>query len=670
MPTPLHILHLEDDPGDVRIIADLLRDAGLPADITVAGNRAELLTALAGGGFDLVLADYRLTGFNGLQALALWRERRPETPFLFVTGAMGEARAVESLKSGATDYILKDHLARLVPAVRRALKEAEESAGRLAAEGALRVETERRRILFEQLPEGIAVIDPQTARFVEFNTAAHQQLGYSQAEFAQLTVRDLEVKDAADAETLARVTGANQTGSVDFETLHRTRQGEIRNVHVTARLVIVQGRAVHQCVFRDITERKLVEIQLSQMAERKLLAARAGGVGIWDYDVVNNRLVWDDQMFALYGITQDQFSGTHAAWRAGLHPEDRQRCDQEVRMALQGERDYDTEFRVLWPDGTIRTLRGLGAVRRDAAGQPTQVIGTNWDVTAQKQAAEQLQQTNEELTTKGLELEAEVAVRRAAEQRALDLNDQLALRVTELGAVNAEIESFSYTVSHDLRAPLRQVVGFAHSLQKTAGDRLDPRAAEYIPLIQGAATRMGQLIDDLLEFSGLGRTAVHCGPVQLQSLAEQARQVLQPAMDGRIVRWKIGPLPEVQGDAAMLRQVLMNLLDNALKFTRPRAEAEIAVGCAITPHECIVSVADNGVGFDDRHAEQLFGVFQRLHGRDEFEGTGIGLASVRRIIQRHGGRTWAASRLGQGTTVFFALPANPTAPAARSVLPP
>ena len=268
-----------------------------------------------------------------------------------------------------------------------------------------------------------------------------------------------------------------------------------------------------------------------------------------------------------------------------------------------------------------------------------------------------------ELFRKGRALEAEVEVRRAAEQRVRDLNDQLALRVTELGAANAELESFSYTVSHDLRAPLRQVVGFANSLQKTAGDRLDPRADEYIPLIQDAATRMGHLIDDLLEFSGLGRGSVHYGPVQLQSLAEQACQVLQPAIAGRIVHWKIGPLPEVQGDAALLRQVLMNLLDNALKFTRPRAAAEIAVGCASTPHECIVSVADNGVGFDDQHAERLFGVFQRLHGRAEFEGTGIGLASVRRIIQRHGGRTWAASRLGHGTTVFFTLPADPTAPA-------
>ena len=267
MPTPLQILQLEDDPGDVRHIADLLRDANLSADITVAGSRAEFLTALARGGFDLVLADYQLPGFDGLQALALWRERRPDTPFLFVTGAMGEERAIESLKSGATDYILKENLARLVPAVRRALKEAEESARRLAAEGALRAETERRHILFEQLPDGILVIDPPTARFVEFNTAAHQQLGYSREEFARLTIHDVEAKET-DAETKARIAGLAMTGWMDFETLHRTRQGEIRNVQVTARLVNVQGRAVYQAVWRDITEAKQAEAALRLHGEQ------------------------------------------------------------------------------------------------------------------------------------------------------------------------------------------------------------------------------------------------------------------------------------------------------------------------------------------------------------------------------------------------------------------
>lgn len=261
-----------------------------------------------------------------------------------------------------------------------------------------------------------------------------------------------------------------------------------------------------------------------------------------------------------------------------------------------------------------------------------------------------------DLFRKSRALESEIAERRAAEQRVRDLNDQLAMRVTELGSANSELEAFSYSVSHDLRAPLRQVVGFANSLKKVAGDNLDARAAEYIPLIQDAATRMGRLIDDLLEFSRVGRTEMVQENVNPRTLLDQALQTLQPGAAGRRVEWQIGPLPEIRGDPAMLRQVWANLLDNALKFTRPRDCARIEVGCQSQPAEHIFFVRDNGVGFDASHANKLFGVFQRMHARDEFEGTGIGLASVRRIIARHGGRAWAESYPGKGTTVFFSLP--------------
>ncbi|MHB0957628.1 MAG: sensor histidine kinase [Pirellulaceae bacterium] len=261
-----------------------------------------------------------------------------------------------------------------------------------------------------------------------------------------------------------------------------------------------------------------------------------------------------------------------------------------------------------------------------------------------------------DLFCKSRALEAEVQERREAEQRIRELNQQLAHRVDELAAANAELEAFSYSVSHDLRAPLRQVVGFINLLTEAAEGQLDPRSAEYLPLIQDSVTRMGRLIDDLLEFSRIGRTELQASSVSLRSLLDQALQTLQPATEGRVIQWKIEPLPDVHGDATTLRQVLANLLDNALKFTRPRPAAHIEVGCLAQEDEDVVFVRDNGVGFDPRYANRLFGVFQRLHSREEFEGTGIGLASVRRIIHRHGGRTWAESALGRETTVYFSLP--------------
>jgi len=261
-----------------------------------------------------------------------------------------------------------------------------------------------------------------------------------------------------------------------------------------------------------------------------------------------------------------------------------------------------------------------------------------------------------DLFRKTIALEAEVEVRRLIERRVRELNELLSKRVTELGAANAELETFSYSVSHDLRAPLRQVSGFVGSLKKAAGDDLPPQAAEYLPLIQDAVIRMGRLIDDLLEFSRVGRTELIEEHVNQLALVEQARQMLQPGADGRTIEWQIQPLPEVRGDPAMLRQVWATLLDNALKFTRPRATARIEVGFRSEPGERVFYVRDNGVGFDPQYTDKLFGVFQRLHGRNEFEGTGIGLASVRRIITRHGGRAWAEGAPDAGATIYFTLP--------------
>ena len=264
-----------------------------------------------------------------------------------------------------------------------------------------------------------------------------------------------------------------------------------------------------------------------------------------------------------------------------------------------------------------------------------------------------------DLFRKSRALEAEIEVRRAAEQQVRELNEQLALRVNELAAANSELEAFSYSVSHDLRTPLRQMNGVARLLLTAAADQMPPEIGQYAALIQNSVTRMGRLIDDMLDFSRVGRIEMKQQSVHLRSLVDEALLLLKPGIEGRLIEWQIDPLPEVRGDAAMLRQVWINLLDNALKFTRPRPNARITIGASAEGAEYILFVRDNGVGFDPRFADKLFGVFQRLHGHGEFEGTGVGLASVRRIIARHGGRAWAESAVDQGTTIYFSLPKHP-----------
>jgi signal transduction histidine kinase len=236
------------------------------------------------------------------------------------------------------------------------------------------------------------------------------------------------------------------------------------------------------------------------------------------------------------------------------------------------------------------------------------------------------------------------------------LNEELARRSDELQAINKELEAFAYSVSHDLRAPIRHISGFAELLQKNAASVLNEKSQRHMTMILESAKRMGNLIDDLLAFSRIGRAETHKTMVSLQQLVQEALSELAQETEGRSINWKVGTLPACYGDRSMLRLAFVNLISNAVKFTRTRPQAEIEIGSTNhKPDQIIVFIRDNGVGFDMKYVNKLFGVFQRLHAPEAFEGTGIGLATVQRIVHRHGGRTWAEAALDKGATFYFSL---------------
>jgi len=255
------------------------------------------------------------------------------------------------------------------------------------------------------------------------------------------------------------------------------------------------------------------------------------------------------------------------------------------------------------------------------------------------------------------EMLGEIRQQEAALRAAHDgLERRVTERTAQLQAANKELEAFSYSVSHDLRAPVRHIAGFSEMLDSD-GEGLTERGRRHVQKISQAASRMGQLIDDLLAFSRMGRVEMESAPVVLDGLLAEVLREAQPDLRGRTIDWHIAPLPKVRGDRAMLRLALANLVANAVKYTGKCDSPRVDIGVAENAgNEVVVFVRDNGVGFDMQYASKLFGVFQRLHRVDEFEGTGIGLANVRRIINRHGGRTWAEGEPGRGATFYFSLP--------------
>lgn len=337
---------------------------------------------------------------------------------------------------------------------------------------------------------------------------------------------------------------------------------------------------------------------------------------------------WNRGAAELYGWREDEAIGKHSQQ---LLQTDYPLPMAEVREELLRTGRWEGELRKTRADGSRVFVASRWSLREDEQGHPVAILETNNDISDRKHREEEIRK----------------------------LNHELEKRSTDLEASNKELEAFAYSVSHDLRAPLRHMAGYTELLQKNVSSLLDEKSLRYIKTILDSAKRMGALIDDLLAFSRIGRAETRQRPVSLEELVKEVLPDLQRETEGREIAWSIGAMPDAFGDRPMLRLVLVNLIANAVKFTRTRPRAEIQIGCLERKTDgVVVFVRDNGVGFDMRYAHKLFGVFQRLHQSGTFEGTGIGLATVQRIIHRHGGRVWAEGVVDGGATFFFSLPGH------------
>lgn len=458
---------------------------------------------------------------------------------------------------------------------------------------------------------------------LEANEAMLKTLGYSEDEFVGHAVLELDVwNDLADRDrVLQNLTTKGR--SMDQEYWLRTKTGELLLCNHSAELIQLNNEPHVIFTFFDVTERRQIEDALKVSEERLRFALETIHTGAWDLDLIDHTAFRSIEHDRIFGYSQLLPEWTYEMFLEHVYPEDRAMVDGKYRQAMDNKSDWSFECRINRIDGQVRWILAAGRHTQDAAGNPHRMAGIVQDITERKHA-----------------------------------EDLLLLNMRKLEEINNDLESFSYSVSHDLRAPLRAIDGYSRMILKKRRDSFDEELKRQFQVIRDNVEKMGKLIDDLLAFSRLGRQKVTKVNLDMDELIKEIWGELVTINSNRFMTLKMEPMPASMGDRSLIRQVYSNLLENAIKFTRTRESVLIEVGCFMKDHEQVYFLRDNGIGFDMKFYDKIFGVFQRLHSDAEYEGTGIGLALVQRIIHRHGGRIWAEAELDKGATFYFSLPSD------------
>jgi PAS domain S-box-containing protein len=480
------------------------------------------------------------------------------------------------------------------------------------------------KLILDEAPDALVLVGEDNT--VEYwNGGAAKTYGFTSGEALGRSLLELIVPGESVEETRGIFDSARKAGPITFECMRRRKDGSLLFVTTSAKL-IQDGPSSRQALLlvqKDVTQLKVLrDAKMLEANYRDVLNFTPDAIVI--LNVTGRIVLVNAPAEKLFGFSREELIGQTIEI---LLPE-RYRGGHVTHRTQYFSQPHTR------PMGHGLELFGL---RADGREFPVEISLSPL-------------QTNEGTLVMS-------AIRDITERKRFQ--ESLAERTLELEALNQELEAFSATMSHDLRAPLRYVTGYAGLLKENAWSNLDDKGRHYLEVICGSVDQMSQLMEDLLEFSRSGRTEMIKTQVALEPLVREIIEELAEASKGRVVQWQIGSLPEISGDRVMLKQIFSDLLANALKYTRPRRVAEIQIGCQAAQKELVFHIRDNGVGFDPAFVHKLFGVFQRLHTTQEFEGTGLGLANVRRFVHRHGGRTWAEGAVDKGATLFFSFPMKP-----------
>lgn len=476
----------------------------------------------------------------------------------------------------------------------------------------------------------IYLFDARNLTFQQVSGGALRNLGYSMSEMSRLTPIDLQPLNRGQFESMIAPLRRGEIEQLVFETTHRRNDGSVYPVEVRLQLSASESPPVFLAIVQDLSERKRAAESLRQSEKRFHATFEQAAVGIAHVALNGIFLEVNRRLCEILGYSNETL--TRLRHSELTHIEDIELDSDRIPALMRGElQTFASEKRFRKASGEFVWVRVTVSLAFGDRGEPHYFIFVVEDISERKRFEEEIRLLNEQL-----------------EQRVLE-------RTGELSAVNRELEAFSYSVSHDLRAPLRSIDGFSQALVEDYGDKLDAVGKSLLERVRSASQRMAQLIDDLLSLSRITRTEMQRRDVDLSELVRQEADDLREN-GHRAVEFIIQPDVRVCGDPDLLRIAICNLLGNAVKFSSKAEQPRIEFGTTEIDGVRALYIRDNGAGFDMAYAGKLFGAFQRLHSATEFEGTGIGLVTVQRIIHRHSGRIWAEGEISHGATFYFTLP--------------
>ncbi|MDP1622984.1 MAG: PAS domain S-box protein [Bacteroidales bacterium] len=654
----MKILIVDDKEENLYLLESLLTGNGYK--VISVGNGKEALESAITNPPDLIISDILMPVMDGFTLCKKWKANKilKTIPFIFYTATYTDTKDEEfALHLGADTFITKPQDPDLfIVTIKNVLdklktgkytppskpeideviqvREYNQALIRKLEDKMVQVEEmnkqmskilNRYKSFLHTAPDAIFILD-ERGFIVESNNQACKLFGYNADEIIKVLPHHLHIEE--DRENVIATMEAVRNGKIEKnDWKFKRKDGSFFYGHLRA---IFNPETGFQVVIRDLTDRKIAEDKVKQLNYQLLKAGEIANFGFLDWDLISNEIDLSFQVKKIYGIPEN-VSDVKEFIDNAVHPQDVNYVNENLNLAINDSKEFDIDYRIIRPDGIVLWINARAELFKDEHGKPIRLLETILEITDRKQIEDKILKINEELER------------------------QVKQRTIMLEAAIKDLESFSYSVSHDLRAPLRAIDGFSNVLLEEYSGKLDQEGKRLLQVILQGAKNMGHLIDDLLAFSKIGQQDLSKSIIEMKPLAKYVFHEIASEKERARISFSIADIPDADGDKHMIEQIWRNLISNAVKYTSKTETPVIEIGSKKEKGTDVYFIRDNGVGFDMKYYTKVFGVFQRLHSVKEYEGTGVGLAIVNTIVAKHGGRIWAESKPGEGSVFYFSL---------------